>query len=135
MPGWCHLFVHTLTGTARVWFDNLPAGSITDFDDLLRKFDLHFSQQKRHNRDKAHILLCQRQQNESVEDYISRFNKEALQIGCGDELTRVAFLHGVHSDELLRCLTSKDGIPSNWEDVIRAAKIFAASEKGPAPNL
>ncbi|KAD0423211.1 hypothetical protein E3N88_44289 [Mikania micrantha] len=26
MPAWCHMFVQTLLGAARIWFDSLPAG-------------------------------------------------------------------------------------------------------------
>ncbi len=118
-----------VTGAARVWFDSLPPGQIDSYEELADKFALHFSQQRRHRRDKAHIILCRHRDNESIEDYITRFNKEALQLGCSEESTRAAFLNGVKSDDLYRCLTGKDGIPKAWDDVIKTAKIFAQSEK------
>ena len=96
---WCHLFAQTLTGAARVWFDSLPAGSVKDFDDLTDKFGSHFSHLRKHKKDKADILLCRRYDRETIEDYIVRFNKEALQIGCGEELTRAAFIHNVRSPD------------------------------------
>ncbi|GKC07529.1 hypothetical protein Tco_0999139 [Tanacetum coccineum] len=34
MPTWCHMFNSTLTGNARVWFDDLPHESIDSYDDL-----------------------------------------------------------------------------------------------------
>ncbi|GJR63256.1 hypothetical protein Tco_1505418 [Tanacetum coccineum] len=34
MPTWCHMFNSTLTGNARVWFDDLPDESIDSYDDL-----------------------------------------------------------------------------------------------------
>ncbi|KAL8226893.1 hypothetical protein R6Q57_016725 [Mikania cordata] len=46
MPAWCHMFVQTLVGAARIWFDSLPAGNIISFEDLAVKFKLHFSQQQ-----------------------------------------------------------------------------------------
>ncbi|GKA32754.1 hypothetical protein Tco_0719121 [Tanacetum coccineum] len=34
MPTWCHMFNSTLTGNARVWFDDLPPESIDSYDDV-----------------------------------------------------------------------------------------------------
>ncbi|GJX20998.1 hypothetical protein Tco_0223675 [Tanacetum coccineum] len=38
MPTWCHMFNSTLTGNARVWFDDLPKESIDSYDDLRKTF-------------------------------------------------------------------------------------------------
>nr|GEU49744.1 reverse transcriptase domain-containing protein [Tanacetum cinerariifolium] len=38
MPTWCHMFNSTLTGNARVWFDDLPPESIDSYDDLKKSF-------------------------------------------------------------------------------------------------
>ncbi|GJX92588.1 retrovirus-related pol polyprotein from transposon TNT 1-94 [Tanacetum coccineum] len=38
MPTWCHMFNSTLTGNARVWFDDLPPESIDSYDDLKKVF-------------------------------------------------------------------------------------------------
>ncbi|KAJ0790043.1 hypothetical protein HanPI659440_Chr05g0210511 [Helianthus annuus] len=38
MPAWCLMFAQTLTGSARVWFDGLPEGSIDHFEDFRRIF-------------------------------------------------------------------------------------------------
>ncbi|GKA71362.1 reverse transcriptase domain-containing protein [Tanacetum coccineum] len=38
MPTWCHMFNSTLTGNARVWFDDLPQESIDSYDDLKKAF-------------------------------------------------------------------------------------------------
>ncbi|GKE55517.1 reverse transcriptase domain-containing protein [Tanacetum coccineum] len=38
MPTWCHMFNYTLTGNARVWFDDLPQESIDSYDDLKKAF-------------------------------------------------------------------------------------------------
>ena len=34
MPVWCHMFNFTLTGSARVWFDDLPPDTINSYDEL-----------------------------------------------------------------------------------------------------
>ncbi|GJS21778.1 hypothetical protein Tco_0450410 [Tanacetum coccineum] len=38
MPTWCHMFNSTLTGNARVWFDDRLAESIDSYDDLKKAF-------------------------------------------------------------------------------------------------
>jgi hypothetical protein len=50
---WCHMFVQTLIGSARSWYDSLPCGEINSLEDLLSKFMKHFSQQKRQVRSKT----------------------------------------------------------------------------------
>ncbi|GKF04438.1 reverse transcriptase domain-containing protein, partial [Tanacetum coccineum] len=46
MPTWCHMFNFTLTGNARVWFDDLPQESIDSYDDLRKVFLESYLQQK-----------------------------------------------------------------------------------------
>ncbi|KAD7479541.1 hypothetical protein R6Q59_000225 [Mikania micrantha] len=70
MLAWCHMFVQTLVGAARIWFDSLPMGSIVSFEDLALKFKLHSSQQRRHTRDKTMVLNLRRGSNETVEEFI-----------------------------------------------------------------
>ncbi|GJZ15342.1 hypothetical protein Tco_0551019 [Tanacetum coccineum] len=38
MQTWCHMFNSTLTGNARVWFDDLPPESIDSYNDLGEAF-------------------------------------------------------------------------------------------------
>ncbi|GJV29272.1 reverse transcriptase domain-containing protein [Tanacetum coccineum] len=45
MPTWCHMFNSTLTGNARVWFDDLPSESIDSYDDLKNAFLENYLQQ------------------------------------------------------------------------------------------
>ena len=35
---WCKNFALTMTGLAQTWFQYLPEGSVTNFDDLAAKF-------------------------------------------------------------------------------------------------
>ncbi|GKD37906.1 reverse transcriptase domain-containing protein [Tanacetum coccineum] len=44
---WCHMFNSTLTGNARVWFDDLPKETIDSYDDLKKAFLENYLQQKK----------------------------------------------------------------------------------------
>ena len=59
--------------------------------------------------------MCKRRDNEPLDEFIVRFNKESLQLGTDDEATRTSFLLNVNDDGLHLCLTGKDGIPDSWE--------------------
>nr|GEU48842.1 reverse transcriptase domain-containing protein [Tanacetum cinerariifolium] len=47
MPTWYHMFNSTLTGVARVWFDELPPESIDRYKGLKADFLAYFMQQKK----------------------------------------------------------------------------------------
>nr|GEV40348.1 reverse transcriptase domain-containing protein [Tanacetum cinerariifolium] len=51
MLTWCHMLNSTLTGNARVWFDDLPPESIDSYDDLKKAFLENYLQQKKYIKD------------------------------------------------------------------------------------
>ncbi|XP_076931022.1 uncharacterized protein LOC143596028 [Bidens hawaiensis] len=124
------MFALTVTGAAREWFEKLPAGQIKSWNDFVAKFSQHFSQQKKHTRDPSEILDVTRRNNESIEDFITRFNNESLNIGgVSEDMLRGAFRKNFHSDALIRTLTGRDGMPESWDEIMKAAKLFARTEK------
>ncbi|MFS7999627.1 putative retrotransposon gag domain-containing protein [Helianthus anomalus] len=130
LPTWCHLFAQTFVGAARVWFDSLPAGRIKSWIDFRDKFLAHFSQQRRHTRDPADCLNIWRKDHESVEDFITRYNKECLEIGyVGKKMMRAHFMRVVKCDDLIKRLKGRDGGPKDWETFIEAAKTIARTDK------
>ncbi|XP_076947162.1 uncharacterized protein LOC143619005 [Bidens hawaiensis] len=136
MPLWCHIFTLTLVGAATAWFERLPDGQITSWEDLAKKFTQQISQQRRHISDPADILNVVRKDNETLEDFITRFNQEGLNIGgVSEELLREAFRQNVKCDDLIRNLTGRDGMPQRWDDVMIAAKRYARMEKSLGKEL
>ncbi|XP_022031907.1 uncharacterized protein LOC110932967 [Helianthus annuus] len=135
MPLWCKMFVQTLVGAARVWWDSLPIGEIDSFEDLESKFILQFSQQRRHTKDRNELLHIRRRDNETVENFIVRINKESLAIpGVTNDLACGAFLQGVNDDELLRTLHRRDGVPPTIDEILRIAKVYVIQEKAVAAS-
>ncbi|KAI3807946.1 hypothetical protein L1987_23884 [Smallanthus sonchifolius] len=108
LPVWCHMFVQTLTCAARACTSASNA----------------------HTKDAGDIMYIRRRDNESIEDFITRYNKEALQIGgVSEDLMKVGFTQGARSEELIRCLRGRDGMPKTWSEIMTASKIFARTEK------
>ncbi|XP_076890581.1 uncharacterized protein LOC143541722 [Bidens hawaiensis] len=124
------MFALTFTGAAREWFEKLPCGHIKSWKDFVANFSQHFSQQKKHTRDPSEILDVVRRNNESIEDFITRFNNESLNIGgVSEDMLRGAFRKNVNSDALIRTLTGRDGMPKSWDEIMTSAKLFARTEK------
>ncbi|XP_035830036.1 uncharacterized protein LOC110906998 [Helianthus annuus] len=130
LPTWCHLFAQTFVGAARIWFDNLPAGKIKSWVDFREKFLAHFSQQRRHARDPGDCLNIYRKDYESVEDFITRYNKECLEIGdIPEKMMRAHFMRAVKCDDLVKRIKGRDGGPKDWETFIEAAKTIAQTDR------
>ncbi|GJV85263.1 reverse transcriptase domain-containing protein [Tanacetum coccineum] len=72
MPTWCHMFNSTLTGNARVWFDDLPPESIDSYDDLKKAFLEKYLQQKKCIKDPIEIHNIKQRDEESTEDFVKR---------------------------------------------------------------
>ncbi|GJX71016.1 reverse transcriptase domain-containing protein [Tanacetum coccineum] len=90
MPTWCHMFNSTLTGNARVWFDDLPQESIDSYDDLKKAFLENYLQQKKCIKDPVEIHNIKQRDGESTEEFVRRSWTEAkLQEGRLPEQTKV----------------------------------------------
>ncbi|GJX48662.1 reverse transcriptase domain-containing protein [Tanacetum coccineum] len=77
MPTWCHMFNSTLTGNARVWFDDLPPESIDSYNDLREAFLKNYLQQKKCIRDPIVLHNIKQRDGESTEDFIQRYKSES----------------------------------------------------------
>ncbi|GJY92128.1 reverse transcriptase domain-containing protein [Tanacetum coccineum] len=80
MSTWCHMFNYTLTGSARVWFDDLPPESVDSYDDLKEAFLANFLQQKKCIKDPVEIHHIKQRERESTEDFVHRFKIESMDV-------------------------------------------------------
>ncbi|XP_076924807.1 uncharacterized protein LOC143587391 [Bidens hawaiensis] len=132
---WCHMFALSFTGAARESFEKLPDGQIKSWDDFVAKFSQHFSRQKKHTCYPFEILDVVRRNNESIEDFITQFNNESLNIGgVSEDMLRGAFRKNVKSDEFIWALTGRGGMPTSWDEIMSVAKLFARTQKTLATN-
>ena len=76
----CRAFPTTLKGAARVWFSKIPLGTIANFEQLSKGFVRHFIGGQRHKKPTGHLLNIQQAKRESLRQYVTRFNKELLQV-------------------------------------------------------
>ncbi|GKE30273.1 reverse transcriptase domain-containing protein [Tanacetum coccineum] len=90
MPTWCHMFNSTLTGNARVWFDDLPAEYIDNYDDLKKAFLENYLQQKKCIKDPIEIHNIKQRYGESTEDFVKRYKLESRDVKGAPECMRIS---------------------------------------------
>ncbi|GJU28265.1 reverse transcriptase domain-containing protein [Tanacetum coccineum] len=118
MPTWCHMFNSTLTGSARVWFDDLPLESIDSYDDLKKAFLANYLQQKKCIKDPVEIHHIKRREGESTEDFVQRFKAKSRHVKGALECMRIfGFMHGITNPELIKRL--HDNIPKSVDEMMR----------------
>ncbi|KAL0400315.1 UNVERIFIED_CONTAM: hypothetical protein Sradi_2374800 [Sesamum radiatum] len=74
------LFVTTLTGKAQEWFTSLPSGWIEMFEQLVQKFTFHFASKRKQKRSAAYLFNIRQREDESLKNFIGRFNNETLEV-------------------------------------------------------
>ena len=94
----CRAFPTTLKGPARVWFSKIPPSTIRSFDKLGGAFIHHFIGRQRYKRPTSHLLSVRQEVGESLRMYVTRFNKEVLQVDkAEDQVLLTAFQAGLRS--------------------------------------
>ncbi|GJV34728.1 reverse transcriptase domain-containing protein [Tanacetum coccineum] len=127
MPTWCHMFNSTLTGSARVWFDDLPPESIDSYDDLKKAFLASFLQQKKCIKDPVEIHHFKQREGESTEDFVQMFKAESRHVKGAPECMRISgFMHGITNPELIKRL--HDNIPKSVDKMMRTTTSFLRGE-------
>ncbi|GJS48994.1 reverse transcriptase domain-containing protein [Tanacetum coccineum] len=128
MPTWCHMFNSTLTGNARVWFDDLPPESIDSYNDLREAFMKNYLQQKKCIRDPIVLYNIKQRDREFTEDFIQRYKSESGNVKGAPECMRIfGFVHGITNPELIKRFHEK--IPKIVDEMMQVATSFLQGQE------
>ncbi|GJX58598.1 reverse transcriptase domain-containing protein [Tanacetum coccineum] len=128
MPTWCHMFNSTLTGNARVWFDDLPPESIDSYNDLREAFLKNYLQQKKCIRDPIVLHNIKQRDEESTEDFIQRYKSESGNVKGAPECMRISgFVPGIINPELIKRFHEK--IPKTVDEMMQVATSFLQGQE------
>lgn len=72
------VFPTTLTGIVLTWFNNLEAKSIQNFYDLANSFMERFIASVLAQRKMSYLEMVRQRKDETLREYVARFNAEAL---------------------------------------------------------
>ena len=81
----CKAFPTTLMGPARVWFSKITPNTISSFKELSKLFVNNFVGGQRHKCSLSNLLSIEEGDNESLQSFITRFNREALTVDEMDD--------------------------------------------------
>lgn len=123
----CKVFVTTLKGAARKWFDGLPSGSITSFKELNRAFVRNYSTLKATRKTPDDLENITQRPNERLSDFLRQFQEEALDIdGLEEPAAMMALKRGLYHDRFKNHLKKHD-VKTIEEAVRRADKFIQTS--------
>ncbi|XP_016164719.1 uncharacterized protein LOC107607261 [Arachis ipaensis] len=104
----CKAFPTTLTKTAIKWFDSLSPRSITKFVDLAKKFLARFSIQRDKAKHALSLLGIKQGDQESLRNYMERFNKACLDIqNLPTEAVIVGLINGLREGPFSQSISKK----------------------------
>ena len=123
----CRAFPTTLKGPARVWFSKIPPNSVSSFEELSKLFVNNFIGGQRHKRSSSSLLTIEQGENESLQSFITCFNREALIVDeVDDKLLLAAFHNGVNFDLFIHKLYEKE--PQSMAELVHSAQNFMNAE-------
>ncbi|KAK4381571.1 hypothetical protein Sango_2954800 [Sesamum angolense] len=77
---YCKIFRMTLAGKAMTWFNQLPNGTIDNFEQLSQRFLHHFTINKRYPKTASYLFTVIQREHESLRDYVQRFSEAVLEV-------------------------------------------------------
>nr|GEV40105.1 reverse transcriptase domain-containing protein [Tanacetum cinerariifolium] len=130
MPTWCHMFNSTLTGSAKVWFDDLPPEFVDNYDDLKEAFLENFLQHKKCIKDPMEIHHIKQREGKSTKDFVHGFKIKSMDVKGAPKVMRISgFMQGITNPELIKHLHDK--ISRSVDDMMRVTTSFLGAVSGP----
>ncbi|XP_021721908.1 uncharacterized protein LOC110689422 [Chenopodium quinoa] len=106
---WCKVFSTTLIGAAADWFNNMENGVVDSFERLTEMFIGQYFSNSVRQRTSGELMAVEQRADESLRDYIRRFNNKANTIPkLQQEIAVMALMNGLNDYEFKRYLTRKN---------------------------
>ena len=80
------------------WYKSLTPGSITSWGNLKNQFISSFNASRRHPKTEAALEAIVQRHDETLREFIDRFNWEAIQVPCTDHMKRYLLERGLLPD-------------------------------------
>ncbi|VFQ98421.1 unnamed protein product [Cuscuta campestris] len=89
----CRSFPATLDGVASEWFNELPEGKIDSWEDLARRFLVHFAGNRKKKLHFSHLLSVRQRPDEPLREFLARWKLETTRVYGADDKTRLSTFH------------------------------------------
>ncbi|XP_012836530.1 PREDICTED: uncharacterized protein LOC105957147 [Erythranthe guttata] len=124
----CRVFTTTLIKNAQLWFNSLPRGSITSFEDFSTKFLRNFSSSKKQQKTAMALFRLRQREREDLREYVKRFSAEKLEIPVTPpEILVSAFIQGLQDGDFFRSLAKRNA--STFAELLERAEKYINLEE------
>ncbi|XP_077229943.1 uncharacterized protein LOC143862921 [Tasmannia lanceolata] len=124
----CKAFPTILTGAARDWYLRIKPNFISNFEDFGDDLVRHFMSNRRPRKTTASLMALRQEDNELLQTFVSRFNREALQVPNLDPSAAVnALLAGAKSNDFWRSVAHEN--PHSVADLMAIAEEYLVVEE------
>ncbi|VFQ61815.1 unnamed protein product [Cuscuta campestris] len=89
----CRSFPATLDGLASEWFNELPERKIESWEDLARRFLVHFAGNRKKKLHFSHLLSVRQRPDEPLREFLARWKLETTRVYGADDQTRLSTFH------------------------------------------
>ncbi|XP_021767550.1 uncharacterized protein LOC110731943 [Chenopodium quinoa] len=117
------------------WFSNLEPGSIDCFETLVELFTCQYISNSARQRTSGELMAIQQRKDESLRDFIRRFNNEANTIPkLQQEITVMALMNGLGDNDFKKYMSRKPfpnlGVPfSKAHEYIKSEELLKTSRQ------
>ena len=95
----CRAFPLTPTGVAKDWLTGLPPKSVGTFEELGRLFLAQFLATRKRKKSVTCLLTLRQENEETLKDFMLRFNKEKLEVDNPNNKTMLnALMQGIRAE-------------------------------------
>jgi hypothetical protein len=125
----CRAFPLTLAGNARDWFRKLPPNSVDQFKELSKIFLTEFLAFRTRKKPSGYLLSLHQQGNESLKEFMARFNREKATVeDPTEDMIFAAIYQGISPEEpLMKKLIRKQ--PSTLQGLMDKVEEFINQEE------
>ncbi|XP_073033746.1 uncharacterized protein [Primulina eburnea] len=123
----CRVFLGTLARSAQQWFNTFQPNSIRSFEHFSAAFLHRFASSKRHQKNYLSLFVMKQQENETLREFVQRFNSAALEIPAATpDIMISAFTKGPRGGEFFKSLVKKP--PLSYDDLLARAEKYVNLE-------
>ncbi|XP_021827212.1 uncharacterized protein LOC110767855 [Prunus avium] len=124
----CRLFPTTLKGSATSWFKRLTPESIGSFAELRKVFLERYMIMSTRLYTPNDLSAVKQRPDETLRDYITRFNNEYARCeGCDEATAHNALMGGLQGGDFFFSLTRNP--PETYKDLLREATSYSRAEQ------
>ncbi|CAJ2677241.1 unnamed protein product [Trifolium pratense] len=130
----CRLFPTTLRKGAMAWYQSLPPQSIHSWRDLTEQFSRHFTASRKHPKTVHALEAIYQAEDETLRNFVERFNKEAVQVETTDDMKKYLLQRGLRpGSDFAKAVGIEK--PPTWDDLLLKAQKYIDYEEVQAADV